>query len=122
MAVKKRMYTGDLKPDYVVELSDLNADGVADPDFDLSLATEVRVVGKILLPNADSSVPLFNRAATGVNGATVTMFWEASDTSRVGLISTEVEVMWPGSKPQTFRPAELVQVLQDFGGTATSAP
>lgn len=122
MAQKKRMFTGDLKPDYKAEITDLLPDETPDPDFDLSLASEVRVIGKLLLPDTDEPVPLFNRQAASVSGGVVTMLWEVGDTKRPGLISTEVEVMWPGSKPQTFRPAELVQVLQDFGGTATSDP
>lgn len=121
MAVKKRMYTGDLKPDYVVELSDVDPDGAV-TDVDLSAALSVRVIGVLTIPNIDPALttvaPLFDRVASSATGNVVTMFWEVADTAVAGLISTEVEVMWPGSKPQTFRPPELVQVLEDFGGSA----
>lgn len=99
-----RMFRGDLKPD----LSITCYDG-ADP-VNLSTASTVKVIG------VRDGVALFNRAATsaGADGV-VTMEWQAGDTSTVGQIAVEVEVTWPGGKPQTFRPAESVKVEPDLG-------
>lgn len=128
MAVKKRMFRHDLKPDYSVMLTDVetNSEGEVVEStrraVDLSTATAVRVIGMITVPGG---VPThkFDRSASGTDSeGNVTMEWQVGDTDTVGLLSTEVEVMWTGSKPQTFRPPELVQILEDFGGTATEVP
>lgn len=60
---------------------------------------------------------VFDRVPTFVVvGATsvVAMQWEAGDTATIGRIDVEVEVMWPGNKPQTFRPATGVTIAEDF--------
>lgn len=117
MAVKKKMYQGDLKPDYSVALTDVSAAGVV-TEVDLSTATAVRVIG-VLVPPGGVAEPLFDREATTTNSdGLVTMEWVDGDTDDLGLVSTEVEVMWTGDKPQTFRPPELIQILADLGGTA----
>lgn len=117
MAEKKIMYQGDLKPDYVVNLFDKLPNGTEVP-VDLTTAEEVRVIG-VVTPTNGTATPLFDRPASSIsNAGVVTMEWVDGDTDTVGLISTEVEVMWTGSKPQTFRPPELVKVLVDLGGTA----
>ena len=116
MAVKKTMYPNDLKPDYSVQLTDVSASGVV-TNVDLASATDVRVIGVLVAGNVTTEK--FDRSATTADSnGVVTMLWEEGDTDTVGLISTEVEVMWPGDKPQTFRPPELVQILPDLGGTA----
>jgi hypothetical protein len=45
------------------------------------------------------------------------MDWQAPDTAVPGDLYVEVEVTWPGSKPQTFPPDdyEVVEVMQDLG-------
>lgn len=117
MAVKKKMYQNDLKPDYVVQLTDVDPDGTI-TEVDLTTATAVRVIG-VLVPTGGVAEDKFDRPATSADsGGLVMMEWEVGDTDTLGLLSTEVEVMWPGDKPQTFRPPELVQILADLGGTA----
>lgn len=98
-----KMYRGDLKPDLQVNCTD---DGVP---VDLTTANSIRIIGM------RGGTELFDRTVTGTSGGVVTMEWEAADTSETGRISVEVEVTWPGSKPQTFRPASVVEVVPDFG-------
>lgn len=122
MAVKKRMFQNDLKPDYSVVLTDVQTDSegrvLSTVVVDLSTAVAVRVIG-VITPTNGVATPKFDRDATTTNSqGVVTMQWVHGDTDTLGLISTEVEVMWPGNKPQTFRPPELVQILADLGGTA----
>lgn len=101
-----KMYTGDLEPDLEVTLS--SRDGAVD----ISTASSVRVIGR------RGSTIIFDRAPsdTDVVGDTsvVTMEWQAGDTATKGRIQVEVEVTWPGMRPQTFRAAGGVDVLADF--------
>lgn len=98
------MFRGDLKPDLRIALTD---GGTA---VDLTTATAVKVIGQL-----DGS-PLFSRAADSATAdGVVTMSWQSADTATTGQIAVEVEVTWPGSKPQTFRPPEVIHVLADFG-------
>lgn len=100
------MYTGDLEPDLEVELSS------TDDDVDVSTATSVRILGKrrgeliFDRPPSDTEV---------VDGkSVVTMVWQAGDTDEVGQIQIEVEVTWPGVRPQTFRCGGGVMIARDF--------
>jgi hypothetical protein len=101
-----RMYTGDLEPDLQVTLSS------ADGPVDITTASSVRVIGK-----RDDTI-IFDRApdATDIVGDTsvVTMEWVDGDTDDIGRITVEVEVLWPGVRPQTFRANGGVDVLRDF--------
>lgn len=120
MPAKRRMYTNDLKPDYRALLVDVDEDGLTTP-IDLTAATSVRVVGVLIDPvtGVRGETPIFDRPATSVTaGGEVVMEWQAGDTAAVGWIATEVEIMWPGSKPQTIRPPEVIDVRDDFGGAA----
>lgn len=123
MAQKRIMYQGDLKPDFSTLLEDVELDKDGEevsrtPVADLGVADEVRLIGVITAPGQQQA-PLFDREVSTVDGdGNVTMEWEDGDTDTVGLIQTEVEVMWPGQKPQTYRTAELIRILPDLGGTA----
>lgn len=121
MAKKKIMYQGDLKPDYEAALTLVPDSGPAGP-VDLSTALEVRVIALLVqgTGNAQTTTLLFDRRVTDIQDTWETgrvfMEWQPPDTAQLGLISTEIEVMWDGEKPQTFRPPELVQIIEDFGG------
>lgn len=124
MAQKRRMFQNDLKPDYSTLLTDVELDDEGEPiestrtPVDLTTATAVRVIGVLTVTN-QAPVEKFDRLASTIDSeGHVTMEWVAGDTDTVGLIGTEVEVMWTGAKPQTFRPPELVQIVADLGGTA----
>lgn len=98
-----RMYRGDLKPDLTITCSD---DG---QPVDLTTAVGVRVIG------VRGSIVAFDRTVTGGADGVVTMEWQAEDTATPGRLLVEVEVMWPGSKPQTFRPASnAVDIVADY--------
>jgi hypothetical protein len=94
-----KMYTGDLKPDLRITLSD------PDTGFDASAATSVLIVGK------RKGVQVFSRApisivvtGTGVGTESeLTMEWQAGDTSVAGTIWIEIELVWPGNVPQTVK-------------------
>lgn len=104
------MYTGDLEPDLEVTLSS-SAGAV-----DVTTAVSVRVIGRrggtIIFdrnPNDDDVT-----VAVAGDNSVVTMSWEAGDTDAIGRIQVEVEVTWPGTRPQTFRAEGGVDVHADF--------
>lgn len=97
------MRRGDLKPDLVVELDDR---GVPLP---LTSATTIYVIGQ------RNGVLLFKRSVAPVADGLVRMEWETTDTATPGTIVVEVEVVWPGTKPQTIRSDDVVRVLPDLG-------
>lgn len=102
-----KIYTGDLKPDLQITLSDSGSDRV-----DVSDATAIRIIGK------RGKTIIFDRPPTSyqIVGATsvLSMEFEAGDTDTVGQIKIEVEVMWPDDKPQTFAPSSSISVKKDF--------
>lgn len=106
-----RIKRGDLLPALTATLTDTIA-GVVTP-VNLTTATSIRVIGR----RESATVNLFDRAVTGGADGKVTMAWQAGDTSVSGRIYIEVEVMWPGSKPQTFPPSSqlVVRVEDDLG-------
>lgn len=101
-----RMFTGDLKPDLMVTLS--NPDAVVD----ISTASSVRIIGR----RGDHVV--FDRPPDDSDitddTSVVTMYWVDGDTDQIGRIQIEVEVTWPGLKPQTFRADGGVDIRSDF--------
>lgn len=103
MTMNMEMRRGDLKPDLIV---DLDMAGVAIPT---TLASSVWVVAQ------QNGVLLFRRAATSDVDGVVTMEWQITDTDNPGTITLEVEIIWPGAKPQTVRPDNVVKVLPDLG-------
>lgn len=100
-------FTGDLEPPLLIELS------APDAAVDISTATAVRVIGRDATRNI-----IFDRPPTDVDvvGDTslVTMNLQTGDTDARGLVQVEVEVMWPGARPQTFRPFDALDVVDDF--------
>lgn len=96
------MRRGDLKPDLVIDLTDDNG------PIPLSTATTVNVVAR------QNGALLFKRSVPLEDGV-ATMEWQVSDTDIAGTILVEVEIVWPGVKPQTVRPDNLVKVLPDLG-------
>lgn len=118
----------DLAPSYAVVLTD------ATGFVDLELASSI----KFLMRGSEKEDP----AAPDVTGAmtkakvkiknplkpseeievwVATYDWEVGDTDQdPGLFDVEVEVTWPGSKPETFpadeeEPYLLVHILEDLG-------
>lgn len=105
-----RIYQHDLLPALEVTCEEVDPVTKARSVVDLTTATSVKVIGV-----KDGAV-LFNRAATSSTAlGVVTMAWQSGDTATSGTIAVEVEVTWPGNKPQTFRPTSLVEVVADYG-------
>ena len=98
-----RMYRGDLRPPLTITLRD------GTTPLDLTTATSIHVIGY------KNGKTFFRREVEGTDEGVVTMEWQVGDTDNVGRIEVEVEVMWPDDKPQTFRPVEAVDVVQDWG-------
>ena len=100
------MYTGDLEPDLEVTLA---SSGGA---VDITTAVSVRVIGRrgedIIFDRAPSSTAVVGQTSV------VTMSWVDGDTDDIGRIQIEVEVTWPGTRPQTFRADGGVDVRRDF--------
>jgi hypothetical protein len=99
-----RMYRGDLEPDLVVTCYD------GETPVNLTGASSIRVIGARL-----NGTLLFSRPVTGTAQGVVTMPWQVTDTATEGEIVIEVEVTWPGARPQTFRPGERVSIRADLG-------
>lgn len=101
------MFQHDLKPDLRIRCLD------GTTPVDLTSVTAIKVVG------VKGGAVIFSRGvADGVTGDAdgwATMPWQALDTAEPGRIFVEVEVTWPGDKPQTFRPSGVVDVVADFG-------
>ena len=101
-----KIYTGDLEPALEITLSD--KDGA---DFDATDATAIRIIGTL------GATEVFDRAPTSIThvGLTtvLTMNWQTGDTDTAGRVKLEVEVMWPGDRPQTIRPAGIVTISTD---------
>jgi hypothetical protein len=112
---KIKFYQHDLKPDLTVQIERETApkSGVFLP-VPLDDAVALNVIGV-----RDGAVVLERDAlptsAAGLSTGLVTMPWEAGDTDVVGLLRVEVEVVWPGNKPETFRPDQAYNIVADFG-------
>lgn len=93
---------GDLKPDLIVDLYD---DATGQP-VDLSTASAITVRcwrNNILLFERDAAPAMSPEDRAG---GIVRTLWQAGDTSEEADLYLEVEVVWPGSKPQTFPPGD----------------
>ena len=97
-----KVYQDDLMPNVVLDLTD------GGEPIDLTVATAIRVIG------VRGTTTVFNRTVAGTAEGVVTMPLQAGDTATIGRIQVEVEVMWPGNKPQTFRPASTLDVVPDL--------
>jgi len=99
-----KIYTGDLLPPLKITLKD------SEVDVNLDQATSVRVLGRrngeLIFDRTGDDISWVHDGAISV----VTMPWQAGDTDEAGMIEPEVEVTWPGPKPQTFRPPTAVHV------------
>lgn len=93
MADKIFMKQNDLKPYLVLKL--LDGDVVADLTTALAVRFLMRSPDGSLKVNAPMTV------TDAVEGL-VTYVWQLGDTNTLSNYKAEVEVMWPGSKPQTF--------------------
>lgn len=96
---------GDLLPAWTATLTDGTV------PVDLTAATSILVKG--YKPDGTT----ISRTVTGDANGVVTMAWQATDTEAVGDFLAEIEVTWPGSKPQTF-PADgylVTRIYQDIG-------
>ena len=88
------MKQNDLAPSLRAQLLD------GETAVDLTTASSARII----VTTIDKATELLDRAATieaGTNGW-VTMDWQTGDTATVGRYLLEIEVTWPGTKPQTF--------------------
>lgn len=97
------MRRGDLKPDLIIDLTD---EGLVMPT---TTASSISVVG------AQNGAFLFKRPAVSDADGMVRMEWTAPDTDTPGTIVVEVELVWPGAKPQTIRPDGVVKIYPDLG-------
>lgn len=97
------MRRGDLKPDLVIFLDDDSG------PIPVSTAVSASVVAW------RDGVLLFKRNAVIAQNGQVTYEWQVGDTATPGTLTVEVEIIWPGNKPQTIRPREVVKVLPDLG-------
>lgn len=109
------IYRNDLEPPLRIDLQ-TKVEGTLDEyePVDLTTATAVRVIG---VDNTNTLA--IDRSVTLTSGqklaGLVEMPWEAGDTDTVGTLKFEVEVMWPGNRPQTFRPQAAVKIVADRG-------
>lgn len=100
----------DLLPPYEAVLSD---NGVP---VDLTTATEVRLL------TADKTGLILNVLMTKdpdqvTNPGKVTYFWQSGDTAVAGSYKAEIQVIWPGTLPQTFPADGYLQltIKKDLG-------
>lgn len=101
MTIGFRMKRGDTAPPLKATITDGGS------PVDLSVAA-VKVIG------TRNGTAVFSRAATTkTSGGIVTMAWQAADTVTAGLISVEIEVVWPDGTTQSYPPAGYLTVLVD---------
>lgn len=88
----------DLEPAFAATLYN-GTDELTRTPVDLTTATSVVFILK------RKGTIIINRRAMSVVSAvagTVSMPWQAGDTSNTGAHQAEIEVTWPGTRPQTF--------------------
>lgn len=85
-----RIKQGDLAPSWSAHLYD-----AAGP-VPLTSAVEIRVKGTF------DGVQIIDRVVAGDDDGLVQMEWAPGDTDTPGVIRFEVQVTWPGNRPQTF--------------------
>lgn len=99
---------GDLKPDLVIDLTDDPDDSGERVPFDPSAAESIRIIG------VRGTAVVFDRTPTSQTGSELRMEWTPGDTAVVGRIFLEVEITWPGDKPQTVPVDDAVIVVADY--------
>lgn len=87
----------DLLPEMVITLLDNDA------AVDLTNAVSARLLMRNLVAGlkVDAPVSILDQSVTANKGRVV-YTWTGTDTDTVGVFKAEVEVIWPGPKPQTF--------------------
>lgn len=110
------MYRNDLKPDVEI-LCTRNGTPV---NLLSAEVEDVYFVGSRVI--ADVPTTVFRRLATEVDASGVArMEWVDGDTDDTGILKVEVEVVWTGGKPETFRPVDenkeqqMFQIVADYG-------
>lgn len=102
----RRMKRGDLAPELRVQVT----------SDDLTLTPEA-LTGANIMGRLDGTV-IFNRPAATITavpgGVEVTMAFEAADTDEAGPVDIEVELIWPGNKPQTIRTGNILLITPDI--------
>jgi hypothetical protein len=98
---------GDLEPALKIDVSGSTGD--------LNGVVSWRVIGKqngaIVFTDTAPTVAV-NTPTT----ATVTHEWVAGETANAGTMIVETEALWPGNRPQTFKPCgyNSVEICQDL--------
>jgi predicted dehydrogenase len=97
------MYTGDLEPSLEITLS-----GREPVD---ATTVPVRIIGTrggvIVIDQPPTTKTLSGDTTV------LTYQWQSGDTATPGPIEFEVEVMWPGNRPQTFESCNRVVIKKD---------
>lgn len=99
---------GDLEPPLVISVSGSTGD--------LNGVVSWRVIGKqagvIVFTDINPTVNVLSPTT-----ATVTHEWVAGETDDAGTMLIETEAMWPGNRPQTFKPCgyNAIEICQDLG-------
>lgn len=88
----------DLEPPFSAILYD-GTDETTRVPVNLSAATSV-----VFIMKRKGSLIINRRAMTVVDASagSVSMSWQSGDTSLTGAHQAEIEVSWPGARPQTF--------------------
>ena len=105
------IFRHDLEPPLQVDLTRQDPETEEWVPVDLSDASSVRVIFTGVLAKAATVSLTDEQKAAGL----VEYAWVQGDTEAVGSIKVEVEVMWPGNRPQTFQPKDVVKVKADRG-------
>lgn len=98
MATKFNMKQYDLLPVLRLELLD------GTTPVDLTLASEVRLFLKNRVAGLKVDAVMTKLTQTGDTLGQVEYEWQDGDTDSLGTFQMEVQVLWPGSLPQTFPP------------------
>jgi hypothetical protein len=107
MTTEFRIKRGDLEPPLVINVSGSTGD--------LNGVVSWRVIGKqagVVVFDDTSPTALITSPTT----ATITHEWVAGETNAVGKMIIETEAMWPGGRPQTFKPCgyNTIEICQDL--------
>lgn len=98
MAHIPTMTRGDTQPDLAVTISDTRASA----DFSVLVASDCRIqVERDGILIVDSPATAITIAADN-KSAIVSRPWGVGETDIAGRLWVQVEVNWPGAKPQTF--------------------
>ncbi len=104
MTHDRKIKRGDLAPALTITVTDKGK------VVDLTEAASVRVIGVM-----DGTEIIDRGATTFTELGIVTLDLLPGDTDTVGIIIIEVEIMWPGNKPQSVRTDNRLIVTPDLG-------